>query len=65
MKKEDIKPDGHFNKKGGAKKSMTDSPGAKKICIQNCWKMLPCAPYSITCKKAWACLVAKLLRSLS
>ena len=28
-------------------------------------KMLPCTPYSIACKKAWACLVAKLLRSLS
>ena len=36
MKKEDIKRDGHFNKKGGAKKSTTDSPGAKKFASRKC-----------------------------
>ena len=37
-KKKTSKRDAHFNKKGGAKKSTTDSPGAKKFASRTAGK---------------------------
>ena len=37
-KKEDIKCDGQFNEEGGAEKSTTDSPGAKKFASRTAGK---------------------------